>query len=75
MQLKKVAFTMYPVTDVARARDFYENKLDLVIGSHGNRGDQWGIEYDLSGAPTSPGEEPSAAAGGRSPSRSRISTL
>jgi len=52
-----------------------KNKLDLVIGSHGNRGDQWGIEYDLSGAPTSPGEEPSAAAGGRSPSRSRISTL
>ncbi|HJR72507.1 MAG TPA: VOC family protein [Luteimonas sp.] len=45
--LKKVAFTMYPIRDVARARDFYENKLGLKIGSHGNRGDQHWIEYDL----------------------------
>jgi catechol 2,3-dioxygenase-like lactoylglutathione lyase family enzyme len=35
---------MYPVTDVARARDFYENKLGLTIGSNGNRGDRWWIE-------------------------------
>jgi predicted enzyme related to lactoylglutathione lyase len=49
MQLKKVAFTMYPVTDVPRARDFYENKLGLAIGKHGNQGDQWWIEYDLPG--------------------------
>jgi predicted enzyme related to lactoylglutathione lyase len=47
MQLKKVAFTMYPIVDVPRARDFYENTLGLAIGSHGNRGDQWWIEYDL----------------------------
>jgi catechol 2,3-dioxygenase-like lactoylglutathione lyase family enzyme len=33
MQLKKVAFITYPVIDVARARDFYENKLGLTIGS------------------------------------------
>jgi predicted enzyme related to lactoylglutathione lyase len=49
MQFKKVAFTMYPVTDVARARDFYENKLGLTVGSHGNQGDGWWLEYDLPG--------------------------
>jgi catechol 2,3-dioxygenase-like lactoylglutathione lyase family enzyme len=67
--LKKVAFTMYPVTDVPRARDFYENKLGLKIGSHGNQGDSWWIEYDLPGggcfALTNFGEEkPSFTAGG-----------
>jgi predicted enzyme related to lactoylglutathione lyase len=49
MQLKKVAFTMYPVTDPARARDFYEGKLGLKLGSHSNQGDKWWIEYDLPG--------------------------
>ena len=67
--LKKVAFTMYPVTDVARARDFYENKLGLRLGLHGNQGDKWWIEYDLPGggcfALTSfTDEQPSTAAGG-----------
>ena len=47
--IKKVAFTMYPVTDVARARTFYEETLGLKIGSHGNQGDQHWIEYDLPG--------------------------
>ena len=47
--LKKAAFTMHPNTDVPRARDFYENKLGLRIGSHANRGDQWWIDYDLPG--------------------------
>jgi predicted enzyme related to lactoylglutathione lyase len=46
---KKVAFTMYPVTDVARARKFYEETFGLAVGSKGNRGDQWWIEYDLPG--------------------------
>ena len=69
MQLKKVAFTMYPISDVPRARDFYENKLGLKIGSHGNRGDQWWIEYDLPGGgcfalTNFTEEEPSANAGG-----------
>jgi predicted enzyme related to lactoylglutathione lyase len=69
MQLKKIAFTMYPITDVPRARDFYENKLGLTIGSHGNRGDQWWIEYDLPGGgclalTNFVDSKPSAAAGG-----------
>lgn len=68
-QLEKVAFTMYPVKDVARARDFYENKLGLEVGSHGNHGDKWWIEYDLPGGGcfalnNFTQEEPSTRAGG-----------
>ena len=44
---KKVAFTMYPITDVARARRFYEETLGLKRGSMGNQGDNYWIEYDL----------------------------
>lgn len=67
--LKKVAFTMYPIRNVARARQFYEETLGLTAGLNGNKGDQWWIDYDLPGggcvALTNfiPGE-PSAAAGG-----------
>lgn len=45
--IKKVAFTMLPVTDVPRARKFYEETLDLTVGLHGGKGDNWWIEYDL----------------------------
>jgi catechol 2,3-dioxygenase-like lactoylglutathione lyase family enzyme len=67
--LKKVAFTMYPIQDATRARDFYENKLGLRLGSHGNQGDKWWIEYDLPGGgcmalTNFTGEQPSANAGG-----------
>ncbi len=66
---KKVAFTMYPVTDVPRAREFYEKKLGLKVGSHGNQGDRWWIEYDLPGGgclalTNFTGEAPSASSGG-----------
>lgn len=68
MGLKKVAFTMYPVTEMVRARDFYENILGLAPGSVvGNNG--W-VEYDLPGggcfALTTfmQGVVPSASAGG-----------
>ena len=44
---KKVAFTMYPVTDVTRARKFYEETLGLKAGSAGNHEGGWWIEYDL----------------------------
>jgi predicted enzyme related to lactoylglutathione lyase len=44
---KKVAFTMYPVSDVARARKFYEETLGLKPGSAGNQGERWWVEYDL----------------------------
>jgi predicted enzyme related to lactoylglutathione lyase len=65
--LKKVAFTMYPVKDAARARAFYEGTLGLVRGSHDAKG-HW-TEYDLPGggclALFGAGDgEPSATAGG-----------
>ena len=48
--IKKVAFTMYPVLDLDRARSFYENILGLKVNSiypdkEQNRG-SW-VEYDL----------------------------
>ncbi len=46
---KKVAFTMYPVTNVPRARQFYEETLGLKRGSMGNQGEGYWIEYDLPG--------------------------
>ncbi len=46
---EKVAFTMYAITDPARARDFYEKTLGLKVGMHGNHGDIHWIEYDLPG--------------------------
>lgn len=66
---RKVAFTMYPVTDVPRARRFYEETFGLKLGSHGNQGDRWWIEYDLPDGgclalTNFTGEQPSATAGG-----------
>lgn len=45
--LQKVAFTMYPVVDMVRARTFYEEVLGLTRGS-APEGVPW-IEYDLPG--------------------------
>jgi predicted enzyme related to lactoylglutathione lyase len=45
--LKKVAFTMYKVTDAQRARAFYEDTLGLTRGSSAANG-AW-TEYDLPG--------------------------
>ncbi|MGC4093010.1 MAG: VOC family protein [Polyangiaceae bacterium] len=46
---KKVAFTMYPVSDVPRARKFYEETLGLTPGLAGGQGGMYWIEYDLPG--------------------------
>jgi predicted enzyme related to lactoylglutathione lyase len=66
---KKVAFTYYPVTDVVRARKFYEETLGLKSGSAGNQGDNWWVEYDLPGGgclaiTNFTKEDPSDTAGG-----------
>jgi len=45
--LNKVAFTMYPVTDIARARAFYENVLGLGPSRSGATS-PW-VEFDLPG--------------------------
>ncbi len=50
IQVKEVAFVFYPVTDVARARKFYEGLLGLKVGMQIEFGPgQWWIEYDIAG--------------------------
>jgi predicted enzyme related to lactoylglutathione lyase len=64
---EKVAFTMYPVKDTARARAFYEGTLGLAVGKHSDNG-IW-TEYDLPGGGClalfrTTDIEPSSGAGG-----------
>ena len=64
---KKVAFTMYPVTDAKRARAFYEGTLGLTAGTKAPNG-VW-TEYDLPGGGclalfANEGIKPSADSGG-----------
>ncbi len=65
---KKVAFTMYPVLDVGRARKFYEETLGLAVGMAGGQGDMHWVEYDLPGggclAITNATDEEPGAGGG-----------
>jgi predicted enzyme related to lactoylglutathione lyase len=65
--LQKIAFTMYPVKDMPRARAFYEETLQLGPGS-GGASSPW-VEFDLPGGgslaiTTVTPNEPSASAGG-----------
>jgi predicted enzyme related to lactoylglutathione lyase len=66
--LKKVAFTMYPVQDINRARNFYEETLGLTVGKI-SVGGSW-VEYDLPGGgcfaitTLAQGVRPSANSGG-----------
>jgi predicted enzyme related to lactoylglutathione lyase len=46
MEIKKVAFTCYPVTDMVRSREFFEKTLGLRPGD--NFRDEW-QEYDFGG--------------------------
>ena len=50
IQIKEFAFVFHPVTDVARARKFYENLLGLKAGLQIEFAPgQWWIEYDVAG--------------------------
>lgn len=42
--IRSIAFTVYPVADLARSRHFYENVLGLKVGDHFD--DEW-LEYDV----------------------------
>jgi predicted enzyme related to lactoylglutathione lyase len=46
---KKVAFTLYPASDIPRARRFYEETLGLKAGLTGGRDGTFWVEYDLPG--------------------------
>lgn len=66
--IKHIAFTMYPVTDMARARRFYEETLGLQLARREAHEFEW-IEYDLDGGTfalsnVKEGGVPSADAGG-----------
>lgn len=64
--IKKIAFTFYPVTDIQRARAFYEEALGLTVSD--NYEDQW-IEFEVGGGVLAlssmvPNVRPAADAGG-----------
>jgi predicted enzyme related to lactoylglutathione lyase len=48
MKITEIAFSSYPVTDIARARAFYEGVLNLIVTVNMDMGEQghW-IEYDI----------------------------
>jgi predicted enzyme related to lactoylglutathione lyase len=48
MKITEIAFASYPVTDIARARAFYEGVLGLTVTMENNMGNggHW-IEYDI----------------------------
>lgn len=49
IRVLEFAFTGYPVTDLARARAFYEGVLGLKTGMIWEEADHGWIEYDLGG--------------------------
>jgi predicted enzyme related to lactoylglutathione lyase len=50
IQVKEIAFVFCPVTDVAKARHFYEKLLGLKLGLEFEFAPgQWWIEYDVAG--------------------------
>ncbi len=50
IQVKEIAFVFHSVTDVARARKFYEELLGLEISSQTEfTPGQWWVEYDIAG--------------------------
>ena len=50
IQVKELAFVFHPVTDVPRARKFYEGLLGLKTGMQVEFAPgQWWIEYDIAG--------------------------
>jgi predicted enzyme related to lactoylglutathione lyase len=66
--IKHIAFTMYPVADMARARRFYEETLGLRLTRREAREFEW-VDYDLDGGTFAltdlkEGGAPSSEAGG-----------
>ena len=50
VKVKEFAFVFYPITDVTRARKFYEGFLGLKVGTEFEFAPgQWWIEYDVAG--------------------------
>ena len=50
IQVKEIAFIYHQVTDIARARRFYEQLLGLKVGlEYEGKPGKWWIEYDVAG--------------------------
>ena len=50
IQVKEIAFVFHVVTDIPRAREFYEGLLGLKTGLQAEVAPgQWWIEYDIAG--------------------------
>jgi predicted enzyme related to lactoylglutathione lyase len=50
IEVKEIAFVYYSVTDIARARRFYEELLGLTVGiEYEGAPGKWWIEYDVGG--------------------------
>jgi predicted enzyme related to lactoylglutathione lyase len=47
LRVTEIAFTGYPVTDIVRARAFYEGVLGLKPGSTFGEGEKQWVEYDI----------------------------
>lgn len=47
VRIKEVAFTGYPVTDMARARAFYEGVLGLKVSTSFEHEGRFWVEYDI----------------------------
>lgn len=67
--IKSIAFTVYPVKEMERARRFYEDSLGLKLARLMEEGGQAWVEYDLPGGTFAittfaEGISPSAEAGG-----------
>ena len=48
--VREIAFSCYPVTELKRARAFYEGLLGLKVAQTFGEGEQMWIEYDVAGA-------------------------
>ena len=59
IKFTEIAFSCYPVTDMARAREFYEGVLGLKVGMvHGEAGGMQWTEYDIGSGTLSIGTAP-----------------
>ncbi len=65
IQVKEIAFVFHPVSDIARARGFYEKLLGLSIGLQMEFAPgSWWIEYDVAGVALAISNTLPASAGG-----------
>lgn len=58
MKISEFAFIVYPATDLARSRAFYEGVLGLTSAVSFNDGDQFWVEYEIGPHTLAIGKEP-----------------